>query len=310
MIAAGVVGGTGAAGSHLIGLLLGHPEMDIRIVTSRSEAGTWIGKIHPGLASKAPKDLEFSDPDFEALNKLDVVFLAVPHGTAKDIAAKLTCKVIDIADDHRLDEVYGLPELSKEKIAEAKLVANPGCYATACILAALPLKDRIQDVVFNCISGYSGGGKNPPYDYKDNIIAYKLADHRHRNEMTRVLGVPFSFIPHVTDVHRGLMCTAVITLKEGETIDIEAIKKLYTKTYAGTFTKVVDEIPTTKDVVGTPYCKIGGFVEDGRKLIIISVIDNLLKGAASQAIENANIMFNLPRDSGLNTMKNDNTGGN
>lgn len=294
-IKVGIIGGCGYVGSALTELLLKHKYAEIKIITSMENAGKKVNEVFPELEC----DLIFSGVSFEALNKMDVVYLAVPHGSAKPIAEKLKCRVIDLSKDHRLTNTYGLPEIFKEEINGADFIANPGCYATACILASYPIKNLIKEVIFNGISGYSGAGKNAGIDYGENVIAYKLTKHNHVKEMEKVLGFDFSFTPHVVNSFSGLMCTAHILLKKP--VKPEEIKRKYEKVYAGSFTKVVEHIPCTKEVTNTPYCFLGGFEFDGNnKLVIVSVIDNLLKGAASQAIENMNLMFNVNQKEGLN----------
>ncbi|RPI77614.1 MAG: N-acetyl-gamma-glutamyl-phosphate reductase [Desulfobacteraceae bacterium] len=298
MIKVGIVGGTGYVGRDLIKLLLKHPESEIKVLASTSQAGQSLKTQHPDLAS----DLVFTPLSVDTLNKMDVVFLSVPHGQALLLAQNLSGRIIDMSVDHRLTHTYGLPELFKPQIKEARIIGNPGCYATSCILAAYPIIDLIEHVVFDCISGWSGGGKDAKlkYDYEDNIIAYKLTDHFHKPEIQMVLGPLFSFTPHVVNAFSGIMCTAHVTMKS-EIFDLAAVLERYTHLYQNSFTKVVDTIPCTKDVAGTPYCHIGGFSLDGSKrLVLIAVIDNLLKGAASQAIENMNIMFGLDQRMGLN----------
>ncbi len=295
MIKAGVVGASGFAGSTLLKLLLKHQKVEVEAATSTSLAGKKVAEEISGIDC----GLEFEKPDFEKLNELDVVFLAVPHGKAKPIAEKLECKVVDLSADHRLSNTYGIPEIYREQIKGAKLVANPGCYATACILAAFPLKGLVEDAVFDGISGYSGGGKTPKYDFEENIIAYRLTGHFHTREMEQQFGFDFSFSPHVASAFRGLMCTAHLKLKEE--VGAESVKEKFGKFYEGSFTKVVEGIPCTKDVLETPYCHIGGFEveKSGKGIVIVSVIDNLLKGAASQAVENMNLMFGLKHCKGL-----------
>jgi N-acetyl-gamma-glutamyl-phosphate reductase len=297
MIKVGIVGGSGYVGHDLIKLVLKHPEVEIKLLASTSQAGQSLMTQHPDLES----DLFFAPLSSQTLNRMDVVFLSVPHGQAKPIASELNCRVIDMSVDHRLTHVYGLPELFREQIKEARIVGNPGCYATSCILAAYPILDLIEYAVFDCISGYSGGGKEAKlkYDYEENIIAYKLTDHFHKPEIQMVLGPIFSFTPHVVNAFSGIMCTAHLAMKN-EIYDFEEIQNRYKSFYQNSFTKVVDTIPCTKDVTGTPFCHIGGFTRDGSKrLVLISVIDNLLKGAASQAVENMNIMLGLEQQIGL-----------
>jgi len=294
MIEAAVVGGSGFVGRNILKLLAKRSDVKVVAVTSNSLAGK---SVSSGLELPLG-DLKFSPHSSEAVNAVDVAFLAVPHGEGGEMAKDLTCKVIDMTADHRLTHTYGLPEVYANEIRTATLVANPGCYATAGILSAYPIRERIARVVFDGISGYSGGGASQKYDYEENIIAYKLANHFHTKEMSKVLGIPLSFTPHVVNSYAGIMITSHMQLKEP--VDVAEVKDTYKKFYEGTLTSVVDNIPCSKEVVGTPFCHIGGFEKDGADgIVIISVIDNLLKGAASQAVENMNLMFGLDSKEGL-----------
>lgn len=295
MVSIGIVGASGYVGNNLLKILKQHEHASVKIATSSSLAGQPISKEFPGL----DYDLEFTALSIDKLNSMDIVFLAVPHGEAKAIVPKLETKVIDLTSDHRVTHTYGLPEVFKEEIKHAGIVANPGCYATACILSVYPIKGMVDKVVFDCISGYSGGGKNAreKYDYGENIIAYKLTQHDHKKEMKKVLGIDFSFTPHVADTFSGIMCTAHVFMSQP--CNPEMVKETYKRYYHDTLTGVVDRIPCTKEVVGTPYCLIGGFEQEQNELVIISVIDNLMKGAASQAVENMNIMLGFDPKEGL-----------
>ncbi len=294
MIHAGIVGCSGYVGENLLWFLNDHPEVQIGAGVSSSLAGKKVHEVYPGIAS----DLELTEMDLSLLSEMDIVFLAVPHGHAAEMVEDLDTKVIDMTSDHRLSHTYGLPELDPSTIASSELVANPGCYATACNLAVLPVREYIDGVVFDCISGYSGGGRNGTHDHAGNITAYKLTQHFHRKEIEMVTGKEVAFTPHVADVFSGIMCTAHVFLDHK--VDPGELQKLYEDHYMGTMTKVCSNVPSTKDVVGTPFCHIGGFESFGiNGIVIISVIDNLLKGAATQAVENMNLMFGLEREVGL-----------
>lgn len=295
MLKVAIVGAGGNTGINLFKLLQKHPAVEIATITSTSHIGQRIREIHPGIDS----DLRFSTIDYPNLNTLDAVFLAVPHGAAGPIAAQLTTRVIDLSADHRLTHPYGLPEIFRDQLQNSRIIANPGCYATAAILAAYPLSLSIRNVIFNCISGYSGAGKKAnPDQYRENIIAYKIAQHFHIREIEKVLGRKISFTPHVIQAYRGILCTAHIRLTRK--INLAAFKREYRRFYENTFTRIVDIIPQTRAVHNTPYCHIGGFeVDNNGWLVIVSVVDNLMKGAASQAIENMNIMFGMDHGEGL-----------
>ncbi|MDO8647306.1 MAG: N-acetyl-gamma-glutamyl-phosphate reductase [Candidatus Diapherotrites archaeon] len=286
----GIIGGSGFAGQKLIKAVLERKDVELCIAASTSLAGKKVSEEFPELKT----ELCFSEISFDELNSMDLVFLSVPHGESKKIVPELDCKIIDLSADYRLSETYGLPEVFGDEIKNSRIVANPGCYATACLLAAFPLKDSISSVVFDCISGYSGGGKNASakYDYGENIIAYELTSHFHIAEIEKILGQNVSFTPHVASNFAGLMCTAHIFLNEK--IGSQEILGKYKEFYTGSFTQVAEKIPSTKDTVGTPYCKIGGFQQDkNNRLVVVSAIDNLLKGAASQAIENMGLVLGL-----------------
>jgi N-acetyl-gamma-glutamyl-phosphate reductase len=290
MIKVGVVGASGYAGQNIIKLLMGHKSAGVKVLVSNTSAG-----------EKDPTTgLTYIAFSSELLSQMDVVFLAVPHGVAQALCPQIKTKVIDMSVDHRLSHTYGLPEVFAEEIQRADLVGNPGCYATAAILSVYPIKDYIQSVVVDCISGFSGAGKNAreKFDYEENIIAYALTDHFHIQEIQKVLGVNSSFTPHVVPVFSGLMATAHIFLKEGA--ENLPFKKIYEDFYRHTYTQIKDAVPQTKEVKGSPYCHIGGFLKDANgRLVVVSVIDNLMKGAASQGIENMNLMFGLFHGEGL-----------
>jgi len=240
-----------------------------------------------------------------------------------NLIPKLKCKVIDLGADYRFKDaktyekvyktkhvdkktkaVYGLPELFKGKIKKAKVVGNPGCYATASILTALPIQKYCKNIIFDCKSGYSGAGVKPTYvndpkNYTNNIIAYKLTSHRHKPEIEQFIKSKLSFTPQVIPVFRGLMCTMHAILNKK--IDAIKIKNIYKNYYKNQpFVKVVDKIPELHDVQNNNYCYIGGFeVDNNNQLVVISTIDNLLKGASGQAVQNMNIMFGLKETEGL-----------
>ena len=240
MIKVGLIGASGHVGYSLMKILLNHPGVELKIASSSTCKGKKIKEVFKDLNS----NLTFTELSIDRLNNMDVVFLAVPHTKAKPIAQKLKCKIIDLTKDHRKTDTYGMPEIYKEDILNSILIANPGCYATACILAVYPIKANIKYVVFDCISGYSGGGKNPKYDYIENIITYNLTSHNHIDEISKTLDIKFSFTPHVVNTSRGLMSTAHIFLKDD--INIDTIKETYRKFYQNTLTKVLDKTPAQK----------------------------------------------------------------
>ncbi|MEK6868734.1 MAG: N-acetyl-gamma-glutamyl-phosphate reductase, partial [Nanoarchaeota archaeon] len=234
-IKAGIIGASGYAGYELIKILKKHSKVDLKILNSRTYAGKTIKSMYPDFNDA---ELKFTDVGLDGLNSLDVVFLAVPNGTAMKLVPKLKCKVIDLSSDYRYKDAsayekvygikhtdkkakcaYGLPELFRAEIKKAKVIGNPGCYATASILAALPIQKYCKYIVFDCKSGYSGAGVKPTYNndpknYTDNIIAYKLSNHRHKSEIEQFIKTKLSFTPHVIPTFRGIMCTMHAILKK------------------------------------------------------------------------------------------------
>jgi N-acetyl-gamma-glutamyl-phosphate reductase len=286
MIKIGIVGASGVAGKNLIQLTKDRNDVILSTIVSTTQQGQL----------EELSGLHYSDLCYEELNELDLVFVAVPHGDAKEIVQNLRVKVIDMSADYRLSETYGMPEIHKNEIKKARIIANPGCYATACILSVYPIREIVDYVIFDGISGYSGAGKKAKmvFDYQSNAIAYQLTDHFHLREIEKYTETKSSFTPHVVDMYSGLMCTAHIFLNENQ--ERKDLMARYHKFYEGTYTKVIDRVPSTKDVVNTPHCLIGGFEKDKHnQLVVVSVIDNLWKGAASQAVENMEILFNLQR---------------
>ncbi|MBW2989899.1 N-acetyl-gamma-glutamyl-phosphate reductase [Candidatus Woesearchaeota archaeon] len=324
-IKTGVIGASGYTGYELIKILRNHPKAELKVLNSRSYAGKKVKDLYSDFGGQE----SYTDYSVDEINdmRLDCIFLAVPHTAAFKLVPKLKCKrIIDLSADYRFKDIgkyeevynvkhvdnennkkaaYGLPELFRDKIKKAKVIANPGCYATACLLASLPLGKLARHIVFDCKSGYSGAGKDSAYakdhnTIKDNIVAYKLVSHRHKPEIEQFLKAKVSFTPHVIDAFQGMMCTAHILLKKG--MDKEDVMRLFEDSYKDEpFVKVIREkIPEIKDVSRTNYCHIGGFeVDENNQLVIVSVIDNLLKGASGQAVQNMNIMFGLDEGEGL-----------
>lgn len=325
MLKVGVIGASGYTGYELVKLLKKHPKVELKVLNSQSYAGKKVKEIYPDFNS----DDKFTNHPVDEINKmkLDCIFLAVPHTKAFGIVPKLKCKkIIDLSADYRFKKigkyeevynakhldgknnkkaVYGLPELFKEKIKKAKIVANPGCYATVCLLSVLPIQKLAKYIIFDCKSGWSGSGKDSVYAkdpliIKENIQAYKLTKHRHKYEIEQFIKTKLSFTPHVIDTFQGMMCTAHILLKKKmkKEIIVEIFENHYKKE---PFIKIIkDKIPEIKDVQKTNYCHIGGFeIDENNQLVIVAVIDNLIKGASGQAIQNMNLMFGLNEKEGL-----------
>ena len=317
----GIIGASGYTGYELIKLLLKHPGVELKVLNSKTYNGKQVKELYPDFEG----NLNYTNYSIDEINnmKLDCIFLAVPHTTAFLLVPQIKAKkIIDLSADYRFNKkekyedvygvkrsdskkaVYGLPELFKEKINKAKLVANPGCYATACILAAFPIQKLAKYIVFDCVSGWSGAGKSSKFaenhnTIKENFVAYKLVKHRHKPEIEQFVKTKLSFTPHVTDAYQGMMCTAHILLKKD--VDAGEIKKAFKDYYKGQpFIEITDEIPDIKQAAKTNKCIIGGFeVDDNNQLVIVSVIDNLIKGASGQAVQNMNLMFKFKETEGL-----------
>ena len=320
-IKAGIIGASGYAGYELIKILKKHPKVDLKILNSRTYAGKTVKSVYKDFKDSK---LKFTNAPLNEINKLDVVFLAVPNTVAMSLVPKLKCKAIDLGADYRFKDAkiyenvykakhtdkkakyaYGLPELFRKDIKKAKVIGNPGCYATASILAALPMQKYCKYIVFDCKSGYSGAGVKPAYNndpknYTDNIIAYKLSAHRHKSEIEQFIKTKLSFTPHVIPAFRGIMCTMHAILNKK--IESNKIKNIYKNYYKKEpFIKIMeDKIPELHDVQNTNYCCIGGFeADDNNQLVVVSTIDNLIKGASGQAVQNMNLMFGFKETIGL-----------
>lgn len=304
-IKAGIIGASGYTGYELIKILGRHKFVDLIFLNSQSHKGQTVKSVYNDFWDNK---IEFTDVDMNKINKsdADVVFTALPSKESIEVVLKLKTKVIDLSADYRFSDiaVYGLPELFKNKIKNAKIVANPGCYATASLLAALPIQKFADYIVFDCKSGYSGAGIKPTYvnqkeNYTDNIIPYNITKHRHKYEIGQFIKTKLSFTPHVIPTFRGLMCTMHALLKKK--FSAKKIREIYKDFYKNKpFVKVMDKIPELHTVQNTNYCCLGGFeIDENSQLVVISVIDNLLKGASGQAVQNMNIMFGFDEREGL-----------
>ena len=334
-IKVGIVGGTGYTGVELLRLLAQHPNCEMRVITSRKEAGTGVAEMFPNLRGRVL--LKFSEPSGAALNACDVVFFATPNGVAMNEARALYdagVRLIDIAADFRIKDValwekwygmkhacpelvaeavYGLPEINREKIRNARLVANPGCYPTAVQLGFLPLVEAgivdLGHLIADAKSGVSGAGRKAEVhtlfaEASDNFKAYGVAGHRHLPEITQGLTqiaaapVGLVFVPHLVPMIRGIHATLYARLTGP--VDLQSI---YESRYAReSFVDVMPagSHPDTRSVRGANHCRIAVHrPQDGDTAVVLSVIDNLVKGAAGQAVQNMNLMFGLPEATGL-----------
>ncbi|MEK6750516.1 MAG: N-acetyl-gamma-glutamyl-phosphate reductase [Pseudomonadota bacterium] len=336
MLKVGIVGGTGYTGVELLRLLAQHPQVELTVITSRSEAGMAVADMFPSLRGHVR--LKFTAPDPQALAACDVVFFATPNGTAMQMAPALLqagVRVIDLAADYRLREratweqwygmthaspeyleqaVYGLPEVYRAAVREARLVANPGCYPTAVQLGWLPLLEAgligTAHLIADCKSGVSGAGRKAEIgtlmcEASDSFKAYGVSGHRHLPEIRQGLAgmakgaVGLTFVPHLTPMIRGIHATLYARLKRTD-VDLQA---LYERRYAGEpFVDVMaaGSHPETRSVRGSNICRIAVHrPQGGDTVVVLAVIDNLVKGAAGQAVHNLNIMHGLPETLGL-----------
>jgi N-acetyl-gamma-glutamyl-phosphate reductase len=335
MIKAGIVGGTGYTGVELLRLLTQHPGVEISAITSRSDAGTAVSEMFPSLRGRVA--LQFEDPADADLKACDVVFFATPNGVAMQQAVALLdagVRVIDLAADFRIADVaewekwygmqhaspewvaraiYGLPEVNRDEIRSARLVANPGCYPTAVQLGFMPLLEaglvESDHLIADVKSGVSGAGRKAEVsalfaEASDNFKAYAVPGHRHLPEVRQGLSqmakrsVGLTFVPHLTPMVRGIHATLYARIKT------EAdFQSLYERRYASE--PFVDVLPAkshpdTRSVRASNSCRIAVHrPQGGETLVVLSVIDNLVKGAAGQAVQNMNIMFGLPETDGL-----------
>jgi N-acetyl-gamma-glutamyl-phosphate reductase len=299
----GLVGARGHTGAEIVRLMRDHPSLELVYAGSRELAGQSV----PGLDGMIYESIEPTDV---SNLETDVVILALPDGAAASFLEAVTADeiIVDISFDHRLDDAwaYGLPELRRDRLKGATRIANPGCYATAIELVLAPLTDMISGVpvVFG-VSGYSGAGSTPgPRNdlerLEDNLMPYKLVGHNHEREASHQLGMPIRFMPHVHQAFRGLIVTANVPLSD-ETSS-EEIRSRFEEAY-GTepLIELQEGIPELKDGTNRLGVLIGGFntSEDGHHAVVVAALDNLLKGAAVQALQNVNLALGLPELAGI-----------
>jgi N-acetyl-gamma-glutamyl-phosphate reductase len=314
-IKAGIIGGAGYTGGETIRLLINHPEAELIFVHSRSNAGNPLHAVHPDLIGET--DLNFTD---SLQQDVDVIFLCLGHGESKKFLEgnkiNASVKVIDLSHDFRLGDtlpgrefVYGLPELNRTKIKTASNIANPGCFATAIELGLLPLAKAglLTEVFTTGITGSTGAGQKlqdtTHFTWRaNNVSAYKTLTHQHLKEINRSLkqlqpgfNGALNFVPWRGDFTRGIFVSSTVSTDKS----LDELKKLYKDFYAGqAFTFVTDDTVDLKQVVNTNKCVIG-LEKEGDKLVVHSVIDNLLKGASGHAVQNMNLMFGLEETAGL-----------
>ncbi|MCV2218573.1 N-acetyl-gamma-glutamyl-phosphate reductase [Thauera sp. Sel9] len=338
MIKVGVVGGTGYTGVELLRLLSRHPQVELTAITSRGEAGMPVAEMFPSLRRRV--DLKFVAPQDAALDKCDAVFFATPNGIAMKQAAELVAagvRVIDLAADFRIrdvaewqkwygmehaapelvaEAVYGLPEVNREQIRKARVLANPGCYPTAVQLGFLPLVEAglidTDHLIADAKSGVSGAGRKAEVhtllpEAADSFKAYGVPGHRHLPEIRQGLSlaakqaVGLTFVPHLTPMIRGIHATLYGRIRQG--IELPDLQALFEQRYAGeAFVDVMPagSHPETRSVRASNLCRIAVHrPQGGDTIVVLSVIDNLVKGAAGQAVQNLNIMFGFDEEAGL-----------
>jgi N-acetyl-gamma-glutamyl-phosphate reductase len=308
-----LVGGRGYTGSELLTLIARHPDMDLGMASSRSHAGQSLSSTCDGWPDDGRLFTQL-EPEGVSAHPADAWVLALPNDLAgrwvKTIQEEFPESVIlDLSADYRFDSAwtYGLPERYRNQICHSKLIANPGCYATGSQLGLLPLKDSLVSApaIFG-VSGYSGAGKTPspkndPEVLRDNLIPYALSGHMHEKEVSHQLETAVRFMPHVAAFFRGISLTIAFELDHVTTVD--ELHALFQESYAGEERiKVSMEIPEVSVVQGTPDVHIGGFTIDTRNPAqgsLVVVLDNLLKGAASQAMQNLNLALGMDENSGI-----------
>ena len=333
-----ILGASGYTGGELIRILVNHPNVKISYITAEKHAGKKVSEVFPHLKGILDLKLEKLDPK-KVPDDIDIVFAALPHGASAEVIHEIykrKIKIIDLGADFRLNEgnyrkwygdhpcsdmledaVYGISELNKEQIAESNLIANPGCYPTASILPLAPLlKENIVDessIIIDSKSGVSGAGRSPSLDLhfcevSEGFKAYKVAEHRHSPEIEQHLSeyskkdVNIIFTPHLIPIDRGIFSTIYVkTDKEYTTSELlQKLKDFYKNSH---FIRIYDEgqFPNISYIRGSNFCDIGiKSIPEKKSAVIVSVIDNLVKGAAGQAVQNMNIMTDLPETTGLN----------
>jgi len=337
MVKAAVVGATGYTGEQIVKILLGHPKVEITSLSAIVEKPLPIGKLLPEFKGRTDLVCGHLDTDFVIKNS-DIVFLSLPHKVSMKYAPLFLNKgkkVIDLSADYRLkdasvyekwygakhedekylkESVYGLPELYREKIKKASLIANPGCYPTGSLLACAPLVSKkfvdIKSIIVDAKTGVTGAGRKAAVELifgevSENIKAYKINQHQHmpeiNQELSNVAGekIEITFTPHLVPMNRGILST--VYFKAEKPVETKKVVDLYKEFYKGeTFVRVYDEgeFPQTRDVISTNFCDIG-IKATGNMIIVISCIDNLWKGAASQAVQNMNIICGFKETEGL-----------
>lgn len=314
----GIIGASGFTGGELIKILENHPQVELTdILSSRTFEGQIIQNLFPEVETNAVFT-NYSIPEI-IQKKPDLIFLALPAGVAMKLAPQLlqeNIKIIDLSGDYRFSNfqdfetaygishedrehnaTFGLCEINHKQINNAQLIANPGCYVTAALLALMPVREYIQEVIIDGKSGWSGAGRGAdPEKFTDTFTPYKLTGHRHEAEIKTQLGVGKTyFSPGVLPFYRGIVDTIHLFLKE----EIDVRQKLQEFYEESDFVKIMEDIPDLKKIQNTNECHIGGISQKDGRVVMVSMIDNLLKGASGQAVQNMNIMFDRAETLGL-----------
>lgn len=309
----GLVGARGYVGAELIRLVSAHPRFELAFVSSRERAGQRVAEHEAGFDG----DLRYVNlgADAAAEQGADALVLALPNGMAAPFVAALDARapstvVVDLSADFRFDASwhYGLPELTRAAAPGATRISNPGCYATAMQLAIAPMRTALAGPV-QCfgVSGYSGAGtgasdKNDPEKLRDNLMPYALTGHIHEREVSHQLGLGIEFMPHVAPHFRGITLTANLHLARSH--DRDAVVEAYRRLFGSEpLVRILDDAPWVSRIAGRHHAEVGGFTlgADGRRLVVVATLDNLLKGAATQALQNLNLAFGLPETMGIPT---------
>ena len=307
----GIIGARGHTGAELIALIARHPQLELAFVSSRERAGQRVAD-HV-LAFPGGLCYESLDPEQAAGKGGDAVILALPNGKSGPFVQALDAHapqtvVVDLSADHRFDGnwYYGLPELTRERYRGERRIGNPGCYATAMQLAIAPVRELLAGPP-QCfgVSGYSGAGttpsdKNDPQKLRDNLMPYSLVGHMHEREVSARLGVPVEFMPHVAPHFRGITMTVNLWLREA--LGAESLKARYSALYAREpLIRIVDEPPWVSRIAGRHGVEIGGFAvaQGGKRAVVVATLDNLLKGAATQAMQNLNRALGFDEFAGI-----------
>ena len=335
MIRVGIVGATGYTALELLKILLSHPEVEVTQLTSRDESCPPLSMVHPGLRERL--DLNLSPLQIDSFSEnVDCAFCCLPHAASAEIVAQLLekgIKIVDFSADYRLNDVatfeewyqvkhpdaervgnvaYGMPELFRSEIKTARLVANPGCFPSSALIPLAPLLKRhlieYSPIIVDSKTGVSGAGRKPGLKFhfpecNESVMAYGVGTHRHMPEINHIIkrfsdvDISATFTPHLIPMDRGILSTIYVHTKPGISTD-QLVDELASFYADETFVRLTEQAPTTKDVANTNFCDVS-VKQCGDVTVIISALDNLIKGASGAAVQNFNLMFGLPETQGL-----------